>query len=41
MASRVDLPVRLPVIVRAELDPVLVAALPALARALGLRGRTP
>ena len=40
MASRVDLPVRLSVIARGELDPVLAAALPALAKALGLRRRT-
>jgi hypothetical protein len=40
MTSRVDLPVRLSVIARGELDPVLAAALPALARALGLRRRS-
>lgn len=40
MTSRVDLPVRLSVIARGELDPVLTAVLPALARALGLRRRS-
>lgn len=38
MSSRVDLPVRLSVIARGELDPTIAKVLPALARSLGLRG---
>jgi DNA-binding transcriptional LysR family regulator len=40
MASRVDLPVRLSFIARGELDPTIKRAVPALARALGLRRST-